>query len=243
MTIQNWSAFVLSLTPVLLILLYIQQRIRKRSGDLRTIETRSVLFGGLAALGAEISFGVLTNAASMTELNRLDQMPTGTTMVYIFGIVAPIEEVCKLLAAVAAGVVWSRPQGKGTVATIWATGFVGLGFAMYENYSLGVRFGVLTGPELLTRPIVHLLLGFVMGIGLAHASYLRPMRRFGNIILTLVLVSTLHGLYNWVVYDPNLPGLLVPLVLCICILITWLGLRFYEQFMQQIRNRMGKASS
>ncbi len=242
MTFQNWSAFVLSLMPVLLILLYIQQRIRKRSGDLRTIETRSVLFGGLAALGAETGFGILTYAASMTDLNQLDQMPTGTTVVYIFGVVAPLEEVCKLLAAVAAGVVWSRPGGRGTVATIWATGFVGLGFAMYENYSLGVRFGMLTGPELLTRPIVHLLLGFVMGIGLAHASYLRPMRRLWNIVLTLIVVSTIHGLYNWVVYDPKLPGLLISLVLGICILITWLGLRFFDQFMQRLEKITASAN-
>ena len=230
MSLRAWSAFVLSMVPAVVLLLYLRARFEHRMVGIGNLGVKAILSGAMAGLFAHTGFTILEQVFGQTEIGRLHLIPDDFLAAYVFGIVAPVEEVFKCFAAFAVGVVSTRPGGLGDRGTVLATGIVGLGFALYENYQYAVLNGAPTIPGLVTLPIAHLLFGCLMGVGLAHASYFEGLKRVGVVFMALIVVVFIHGAFDRAVLPPPmLSGLLGPFTLALSIALIFWGVRSLDQ--------------
>jgi RsiW-degrading membrane proteinase PrsW (M82 family) len=230
MSLRAWSAFVLSMAPAVVLLLYMRARFEHRMPALGNLAVKAILVGALAGLFAHTGFTIMEQVFGQTEIGRLHLIPDDFLGVYVFGVVAPVEEVFKCLAAFAVGVVRTRPGGLGDRGTVLATGVVGLGFALYENYQYAVLHGAPTIPGLVTLPIAHLLFGCLLGVGIAHASYFTGLKRVGVVFIALIVVVLIHGAFDRVVLPPPmLSGALGPMILLVAVGLTFWGVRTLDQ--------------
>ena len=176
-------------------------------------------------MSAEIVFDVLDLSVGFHELQQTDLISRGISAVWVFGVIAPVEELCKAVAAVSAGVVRSSPGRVGNVGTVLASGAVGLGFSIYENYSFAYRNEMVSAARAVTLPVVHLIFGFVMGVGLAFAARKRGKKRLLWFFLTVCLVILMHGVYDSIIFAPEVAWLVIPLIMGFGMWITWYGTR------------------
>lgn len=226
MNLRSWTAFVLSMAPAVVLLLYLKTRFESRSVNLGNLGVKAILAGALAGLFAHTGFTIMEQVFGQPELGRLHLIPDDFLGVYVFGVVAPVEEVFKLLAAFAVGVVRTRPGRVGDVGTVMATGVVGLGFALYENYQYAILNGAPTVPGLVTLPFAHLLFGCLVGVGIAHASRYDGLKRLGIVLGALIVVILIHGAFDRAVLPPPmLSGALGSMILAFAIGLTFWGIR------------------
>ena len=227
MGLRVWTAFVLSMVPAVLLLVYV--RVRVAGGFIGVAtgarEVRALVYGAAAALVAWTSFSLLEQAFGLSDLARLGDLPRDMSLVYTFGVVAPVEEGLKLAAAAATGrLVGARTPARAAGALL-AMADAALGFSLYENYVFVARTDALLGPRLVTLPLVHLLFGLIAGSALillpGRSAFGRVLRLLG----ALAFVSLLHGAYDHVLLDRSLPrGLVAPVLVGLAVL-AWLGTR------------------
>jgi RsiW-degrading membrane proteinase PrsW (M82 family) len=191
MSFEAFSLFLMSLAPALLVLWYVRTRLGSHLPATGPFDTTALLYGGLAAFLAWTLFTVLERVGGLRELGLVGQGDVPLWQVY--GVMAPVEELMKMALAIAAGALGSRSSA---ARALLIAASVGVGFAVYENYSMGVWQGSPVGLPLVTRPVAHLLFGLMAGVGLSLAQDRRGMRRWAAVLGTFAGVSFFHGIYN-----------------------------------------------
>ncbi len=236
-TLRAWTAFVLSLAPAALLLVYLRNRLCGPDTRPGSVDVHALLHGGLAGLVAWVVFSVLEGPLGMVELGRLGSLSPELSAAYSFGIVGPVEETLKVIAAITAGATGPMFAGRlgggarqlalcaaDRARPLVATAEAGLGFSLYENYAFAVQSGSPPGPRLVTLPLVHLLFGLIVGAALVRSPG-RPMPGLPRLLGALALVSALHGAYDFVLFERDVPKLLVAPVMAGIALVAWAGTR------------------
>ncbi len=236
MSSETWAAFVLSLVPAVLILVYLRARARAAlepdpaaaKGETPR-ELLALLYGGVAALLAWTLFTLLERLFGMDSLGRLDTLPRSVVAIYSIGVIALVEESMKLMASMMA---WRRGRGlppgirPARAVSLLCAGAAGLGFALYENYSAAVLSGDGLSPRLFTLPFVHLSFALLLGAGLFRSRIARSRAAsllFGA--LGLVTATLLHGLYDLILLSSGTAQFLVAPLVGLALALAWWGAR------------------
>jgi RsiW-degrading membrane proteinase PrsW (M82 family) len=236
--LRAWTAFVLSLAPAALLLVYLRNRLCGPGTRPGSVDVHALLHGGLAGLTAWVVFTLLERPFGMVELARIGALPRGLSAVYCFGLIGPVEETLKVVAAITAGatgpMLWRRRELRASLSSfsaserarpLLAAAEAGLGFSIYENYAFAVQSGCPPGPRLVTLPLVHLLFGLIVGAALVRPPG-GPRPSLLRLLGALALASGLHGAYDFVLFDRTMPKLLVAPVIVAIAVVAWAGSRW-----------------
>jgi len=96
---------------------------------------------------------------------------------------------------------------------------------MYENYSFAFRHDAVSATRAVSLPVVHLVFGFVLGVGLAFSARQRGHRRLIWFIGSILVVCAMHGAYDSMIFAPAWASVVIPLIIGGGMWITWLGTR------------------
>ena len=169
------------------------------------VHVSSALYAGLGLVGLRFDAGYLADTSAWGLL------------AYSILAIGPVEEIAKLLPFLLV-VLRFREFDEPMDGIIYAS-FIGLGYAAVENWQY---LDYLTTTEAIARgfasPVIHMLFASIWGhwIGRAHVAGRSIVRAT---IISAIVASTLHGLYDFVVILN--PGHALP-VAAFGILVIWL---------------------
>ena len=177
---------------VLMVKAYRSDRLEKESPALMWSLTKSGILSALIALVAERLLGLLLNLA-------IPQSSGLYNVLLYFGVVAVSEESAKYF--VLRRRTWSSPEFNCQYDGVVYAVFISLGFALWENISYVLHYGLQTAiVRALTAIPGHACFGVFMGVfyGLAK-RYERNGRKSKSFrVLAVVVPAALHGTYDYI---------------------------------------------
>ena len=203
----------LSALPIIIILMVIYIKDRKKEPLL--------LLGFLFVLGiASCALVIILSGYLKTFLpfmnKSLAEMDFLETLLYSFVGVALIEEVCKWLMVYFAG--YHNKQFNELYDIIVYAVFVSLGFAFYENLVYIYAKGTVTTAIIRAISAVpgHACDAIFMGYYLSMAKYFRSKKRKDlerrNILLSILIPTVLHGIYDFCIMSRSTAFIIVFIV-------------------------------
>lgn len=215
---ESWSLFALFAGPALMFMVLFRRS--WTDGEL----VRAAIAGGCAGVLATIPVKFFAYPALGRWMGiDLRELVTGNETLWLkagacFGIIAPIEEVGKWLAAIG-GILLLGLERRGP-AIFLAFAAAGLGFSLAENFDYLSQYGA---HVLWIRGTVsssgHIVFSALAGMGAALAlpvarsrSPYEIMRGYGRMMAMLFFAIALHGCFNMAAFSFE-PFQIVPLLL------------------------------
>ncbi len=181
--------------PAALLMLksYRSDRLEKESGAMLWTLVKAGIFSSLIALVAEWALGKLL-------ARTVSQQSAIYNVILYFGIVAFAEEGAKYLMLKRRS--WNSPEFNCQYDGVVYAVFVSLGFALWENISYVMSYGLSTAiVRALTAIPGHACFGVFMGAfyGIARRHDYRGNRNASRVfcILSVILPALLHGAYDY----------------------------------------------
>lgn len=187
---------------------------------------------GSGAVAFLLSFIIVTPFLVIFDvtLEDIDYLFEQRDVLWII-ILAAAEEIAKF--AVLWGIVFKHQKIEGHVSGILYGGLLGLGFALVENvfYALQLEPSLSLMRAVLI-PILHSGTGAILGAILVERTLRDNSRHFHNIGLTLLVMTALHSVYNYLVLTAGESPILL-----IATLIVWLVLLVSVGYMINLARR------
>lgn len=140
----------------------------------------------------------------VTKLGIDDNQGFLITLIYAFLVVAVTEEGCKYF--VLRKYIFSKPEFNEPFDGIVYSMMISMGFATVENVLYVVGSGLGTAVlRMFTAVPLHAVCAVVLGYYAGRAKY--AARMTGNFVLGLVFAVFIHGLYDFFLFQKNIPAL------------------------------------
>ncbi|HOV10989.1 MAG TPA: PrsW family glutamic-type intramembrane protease [Bacteroidales bacterium] len=158
----------------------------------------SFLLGALSILPAMIIEVIITKLGVDENQGLL------TTLIYAFLVVAFTEEGCKYF--VLRKYIFSKPEFNEPFDGIVYSMMISMGFATVENLIYVVGSGLGTAVlRMFTAVPLHAVCAIILGYYAGKAKYSRI--KTGNIVLGIFFAVFIHGLYDFFLFQKNIPAL------------------------------------
>lgn len=166
-----------------------------------------------------LSFVLITPFVVWTDttVEQVDRLFGQKDILWIL-ILAAGEEAAKL--AVLWGIVFKHQKIHGHMNGILYGGLLGLGFAFVENIFYALQLDAsLSLTRAVLIPILHGGTGAILGAIVAERKLRDNARHFHNLLVTVIAMTALHGLYNYLVLSATGNPLALILVLTLWLLL------------------------
>ena len=175
--------------------------------------------GTLAAPAALFAFDLLEHQPAYQGLAYVQERFNHERFLIALFLVGPVEELAKFIP------LWAflrvtRIVNEPIDALVYAAACA-LGFATVENWTFMVQAEEIIWSRGITLPFNHVLFSSFWGVALG-LEWQQPKRGGRYVMMGLFLAIAFHGLYDYILFEPELPDYLVLPVVLVCWL--WISL-------------------